>query len=548
MTILIILIFSSFFNETSFNYRNYILTGNVSSEINLWEKKFMFSSIWNGKKNLLSNSNEEDLYFISTFDLNYINFFANLYRLKNNTSNNFFSLRRECLAFKKKIFFLGFVCNEEFGAEFEKYFSEINENNITYNNGMVFNSNIYKNHKYFNFSINQIFKKKTKTSKYYHYANISFSIPSVYINLSGKINNEYFPLTNEKSFYHKYEITSDGYWDIFKNKIICINTFWFIKYYKDNYNNNSFSKRDLFFEEGIKADINFSLLKINSQYVYGFDSLTGFNNNEKIKTDKITFSINYGLNKLIFDLNTFMSIFRIYKYELSNNRDYDIANNGLNSQIKYYFTNFLKTNLRFLYRSNQITYISKYYSGNNVTHKTYLISTTTNLKLFDLFIIDQFSQIKSDYTFFQYFREKNILYRTYENSLSFAFPISHNFSTIFITNLKLKESGGFSTINNSSTWYFLRNQITQSYKMKIELNYKSILHTISTYYSYENNRTHRVNGMEILYLESYNTNQSIGLNLNYLLEDTEINININKNFYSNKDNLWDIKFFLSYQF
>jgi len=545
---MIILIFSSFLSENSFEYKNYIFTGNVYTQIDIRNKLLTLSSAWNGKRNLISNSYEENSHIKSQINTDFINLITNFYNLKNNTLNNLFSLRREYLAFKKEINFFGFICSEEIGVEFEKYFSEINDNSTTYNNGMVFYSNIYKKYNALNFSINSILTKKMKTSKNYHFANLSFFIPSFFINLTGKIDNEYFPLTNEKTFYHKYELTSDGYWDLFKSSMININTFWYVKYYRDNYNNNSFYKRDLFFEEGIKADIDFSSFKFNIQYIYGIGTLSSLNNNEKIKTDKIIFSINYRINKLTFDLNTFLSIFRIYKGEFSSIGDYDIANNGLSSQITYQFSKFLKTNLRFLYRTNQTTYISKYYSANNVSHKTYLISTSTNLKLYNLFVIDQFSQIKSDYTFFQYYREKNILFRTFENRLSFSFPIYHNFSSTLLSNLKLKENGGYNSIDSSYNWYFLRNQMTQTINIKFELNYKVLLKTISTYYSYENNKTYRVNGFEILYLESYNTNQALGLNFNYLFEDTDINININKNFYSNKDNLWDVKFFISYKF
>jgi len=150
---MIILIFSSFLSENSFEYKNYIFTGNVYTQIDIRNKLLTLSSAWNGKRNLISNSYEENSHIKSQINTDFINLITNFYNLKNNTLNNLFSLRREYLAFKKEINFFGFICSEEIGVEFEKYFSEINDNSTTYNNGMVFYSNIYKKYNALNFSI-----------------------------------------------------------------------------------------------------------------------------------------------------------------------------------------------------------------------------------------------------------------------------------------------------------------------------------------------------------------------------------------------------------
>ncbi len=394
--------------------------------------------------------------------------------------------------------------------------------------------------------------RRTKTTSHHNSVYLEYSRKRLSTSVTGIFNDEIFPLTRGSTHYRRIELLSDGRWELYRAKIISLESYWTLRYLNKLYpDKNELSLRDIYSEGGLTTKFTGDNINFSTSFIQGYGlSNRGAEENEEIKAGKL--SVNFEIRRGNSNLSTtgFLSIYRFYKPELSYYSDYDIADRGYSCSYENKISENLYYEVLFSYRESQTVFISSNYSGNNVKHKTYLALTRAFYSPFEYINIEQISSIKADYTLLQFHQDRNILNRTFENILNFYIPVTNKVTCFTGGKITLQDRGGYKNPDEGDKhiWYFYRNKFLNNWEVDFGLQYGNNNIYIMPHIKFQEKVTYQANGNIVMGIETYKNIITYGVELKIYDSQTQIYCNLDRIVYSGGKELWDLNLSLLYWF
>ncbi|MBN1150697.1 hypothetical protein JXA84_05700 [candidate division WOR-3 bacterium] len=535
--------------ETFTLFKNNILSSNLllRNSFEKWNYRIDPEASWSGKRNLVSGSLDEKYNFslLSRKDANIIAVTADFSRIKNTSATTTFQTFKLSLARDAEL--RGFSFRTTVAPSLETYSARSDSFSQTSNPGVSFGIEARKKLSFINMLSELTAEIKNLTKKYSAKADVSVLTSRFQNYLEGKVEVESYPATAGRTRFNKYELFSEGRWDFFAAEFGAAQSYWQAKYYSKRYPESGLSSEEnLFVQTGLYSNAYYKIFTLKADFSQGF----GFHKrpelgDENILTSKLFCSLSFSAEKFSGNASGYMSIYRFDQASLESSGDYDVSDRGAGLNFIFYLTDRINAEGSFFYRDNRTIYLSRYYSESNTEHRTYSVSAGAFFRPCDFFKIRQRSTIKTDYTFFLYSSDKNVLFRKYENTLETDLEIYPGIALFFDGTLSIQDRGGYKKTDEtgSGKWYFLRNRYIRDFDILSGVRIGNFERFIKPFCGIVEKAVFRAEGETIGGLESYSLKGYAGIGLEYSGSRGEIVLDLRNTIDNKGDDQWEASFY-----
>lgn len=554
MTLFFIITAFSFNVESSTVYRNSILSSSLYARnffsygrFNLYQE-----AGWSGKRNLISGSLDEKYNFgiLSKFGKNDLRLSADFSKVEN------FSITTRTQTLKltagRETSIGDYFFRTSISPSLEMYSSRTDTQIEAANPGLTFELDAGRYLTFADITAGVAAEIKKLTKKYTGKGEVSLSLRTLQNRISGRIDAETYPVTGGRTKFNRYEILMNGKWNFFGAGKFFAETYWNTKYLSKRYpESDYFSNEDFFAEAGCFVDIYMygTAFKIDYSQGFGFHSRQAVGD-EDIMTSRLLCDASYTNANFSARADAYMSIYRFFQDRTFSYGDYDVSDRGAGLDLAAILNDRLNADVSFFYRENRTVYLSENYSESNTWHRTYSFSAGAFLRPFDWLSIRQNSSIKTDYTFFIYSSDRNVLFRKYENKLEINTDVFPKIQIFCNGSFSIQDRGGYKKIDEitGGKWYFLRNRHVRSFDVLTGVKLATPWGFSKPYGGIEEKAVFMAEGNELGSMESYSLKSYAGLGLEFSVSKGQAVFDLRGIIDDKGEDQWEANFYLLFLF
>ncbi len=554
MILLISLLALSFNTESSVVYRNRILSSNLylRNSFGIGGFNFYPEAGWSGKKNLVSGMIDEktDFSLLSRYKNSYFRFLADFSRVENFSSET----RTQSIALTagKEIRAGNTMIYASLTPTLEIYTRRTDTLARVENPGAAVDLEVVRSFFFADVRAGLAAEVKKLTKRYTARTEASFNIKEIQNHFSGRADFESYPSTGGRTRFNRYEFTADGRWNFFRHSGFFAESYWKTRYLAKKYpESDFFSNEDFFAEGGCFFDLylRHASFRLDFSQGYGVHSKRAVGE-EDIVTSKLLFETRWGNQIFSAGANGYMSIYRFFQNGGESYGDYDVSDRGAGLNLSADLNRGIYADCSFLYRENSTVYISENYSESNTVHRTYSLSAGAFLKPFDFLTLRQISTIKTDYTFFVFASDRNVIFRKYENKIEITADVADGFSILLNGIYAMQDRGGYKKTdeNVGGKWYFLRNRHLRSFDAMAGVKMRIPGGVVKPYGGIEEKTSFHANGEELTGVESYAMKGYAGLGMEYSGPKGQAVLELRRIMDKKSEDQWEANLYLIFWF